>query len=388
MSELVFYPAIKNVDPILSPILSKFRQTNPGFTCETPFEIYNDQKNPLFKISSIEALMGKSDILRVVQNDQKKPPDDRVYTYGEDFVHGISCVQGSNQKRKSMFFTRRGFQMYLMTSRGDISNLFRKFLLVVLDELHSKGTARLDDALRATEEKYVAEIQSISNRLSHANELLEKEQIRRLEVETALSEAEIAADQLTMLNAHQLSQIKRAHEYSINMEEDFPSSKEEELRLLKQKYLKVVRVHVVPYEKIKQPSRDPTPAPVNGKPKNRIYEYMTQEKIRELGLDESSSEDEFEVPCGVREYNYNAFSYHNPPDLDEVCYYSLALTKKPPNAHTHVGDLYVADQAHYNYLKEYLEKMCSTPIKGVFATTFTEMEEKLREKFIKSARAE
>lgn len=403
---LEFYPLIENVDPIISPILARFTSDNPNFTCEKSLEIYNNSDNPLFKISSIEILMGKTDILRVIRSDQKLPANDRMYTQGEDFVYGMSYShEGSNYKRKGMFFTRRGFQIYLMTSRGDISNLFRKFLLVVLDELHTKGFVKNAEALRITEEKYRAEIKNINERFTYIKESLEHEQIKRKEAEDQLAESGIIADKLMMITGHQKKQIQLAHEYNQNMEADFPASKEVELRILKMKYLRTIRVYLVPYEKIVRAQKEPAAAAKPSKAKNRIYEYMSKEKVEELGLDDSSSDDgasdyESNPACGIQpardpshardyvcEYDYSSFGLSYPPDPNDSYYYAISPTKKlSTSLGIHVADLYVSNSEHYAGLKEYLIENCSTSVRGVFMTTLTELEEKLREVFIQRNR--
>jgi hypothetical protein len=397
MNEGQFYPAIENVDPIISPIVDRFKTANPGFTYDKKFIIYNTNEHPLFKISSIEILMGKTDIIRVIRDDQKKSIDERMYTPGDDFVYGTALVPGSNYKRRAMFFTRSGFQIYLMTSRGDVSNLFRKFLLVVLDELHTKGFVAREDAIRITEEKYKEEIQAITNRLEQTSKVLENEQLKRQEVEAHLVEAEITANQLTIIAGHQEKQLHSAREYTRNMEEDFPSSKEDELRILKMKYLRVIRVYLVPYEKLKKPAEKKQVK--KRKPKNKIYEYLSAAKVEEFGLDDTSSDDELNDHCElnmveskrhgpVLSYTYDMFSTSNPPDFNDAYYYTISATKKlSVRLGIHIGNLYVSSQEHYDGLKTYLMENCPTPIRGVFITSFHEMEDKLRELFIQSNRA-
>lgn len=403
-STLTIYSPIGNVDPIITPILTKFRDAHPEFECDKKFEIYNSESNPLFKVSSVETLMGKMNIRQVILDDQKHPFDQRLYTPTEHFVYGMSYTkEGSNFKSKSMFFTRRGFQIYLMTSRGDISNLFRNFLLVVLDELHTKGVVTRNDALRITEEKYKKEIQMITNRLEHANKLVEKEQLKRIEVEETLTETEIINNSLSMMAAHQKNQLKQAHEYSANMNEDFPENQAEELRILKQKYLRTVRVYLVPFEKVKKASNgkkvDKKVEKKKNKPENKIYQHMSRERVAELGLDDSSS-DESESDdddddtasthyTGVKtkdyvcEYDYSEFGIISPPDADTIYYYTISPTKKlSTKLGIHIGDLYVSDSVHYNMLKAYLIENCTTSIKGVFLVSFAEMESKLREMFV------
>ena len=400
MNDLPFYPAIENVDPIISPIVDRFKATNPGFTYDKKFVIYNTDANPLFKVSAIETLMGKTDILRVIRDDQKKPAEERMYTQGDDFVYGVSATIGSNYKRRGMFFTRSGFQIYLMTSRGDISNLFRKFLLVVLDELHTKGYVARDEAIRMTEEKYREEIQAIEDRLARTSKVLEDEQIRRQTAEEQLVESEIAATQLTIIAGHQKKQLHSAHEYTKNMEEDFPSSKEDELRILKMKYLRVIRVYLVPYEKVKKPSkivalRTPKKKASSQPARKKIYEYLSAEKVEEFGLDDSSDDDIQYIPAEsaeghdveVSQYTYDVFSLGTPPESSESHYYTISATKKlSAKLGVHVGDLYISSQDHYDGLKSYLIENCGTCIKGVFAVSFGEMEEKLREVFIQQNR--
>lgn len=384
MSQLQLYEPIKDVDPIISPIVAKFRESNPEFKETKKLRIYNTTENPLFKLHDVEILLGKKNIGKVIRDDQKKPKDEQMYIEGKDYTYG-NILSENGYKRKSMFFTRRGFQIYLMTSRGDISNLFRNFLLVVLEELSMNGHVTLQKALKKTEEKYKAEIAKISGRLSHLNIVLEKEQLLRQETEEHLAEVEIVRDDLKIVSEYQKRQLLQAKEYQENMEEDFPNSKEDELRLLKRRYMRPLRVYLVPYEKVQRAMKRPRKKKIK-KPKNRIYEYLSKAKVKELGLDDSSSDEEDQlVPMDsfVMEYDYKLYGVLHPPHKDDTYYYTISPSKKlAKSLGIYVGDIYITDADHYDGLKNYLIENCSTPLKGAFITTLGEMEEKLREIFI------
>lgn len=383
MSELIFYQPTKEVDSIIAPMIEKFKESAPEYINRDIMPpTYGTPANPLFRMSDISILLGKKNIKKVLADDQKKPEEERFYKLGKDFVYGLALAKNKS-KRKALFFTRRGFHVYLMTSRGDISNLFRNFLIVVLEELHEKGMVTRNEAIRITNEKHKEEIARIENRLSHTNLLLEKEQLCRLETERFLRETEIDRDTLKIISEHHKRKVEIAKEYQKNMTEDFPNDKEDELRILKRKFLKPVHIYLVPFEKVQKAIKKPKNKKNSKKKKGKIYEYLTVVQIKELGLEESSDEEEESKDTFVVEYDYSLYGALHKPHPDDSMYYTISQSKNlSSRLGIHVGDFYIAGKEHYNQIIKYLMDTCSTPLKGVFLVSIGEIEEKTREIFI------
>lgn len=378
---LIFYEPTKEVDEIISPMIEKFKHSAPEYADKAVMPAtYNTPTNPLFKVTDIAILLGKTNLKKVLLEDQKKPKDERFYSEGKDFVHGLARnARGS--KRKALFFTRRGFYIYLMTSRGDISNLFRNFLIVVLEELHEKGMVKQEDAIRITTEKYQDEIKRIENRLSKVNLVLEKEQLLRIETEKHLEETEIDRDTLKIISEYHKKKVQEAREYQENMIDDFPTDKEDELRIMKMKYMKPVKIYLIPFEKVQRAIKKPKKRKKN--PKGKIYEYLTVAQVKELGLEESDSDSDLEEKSFVIEYDYSLFGAINPPHKSDDYYYTISQSKKLSNRlGIHVGDVYVTGKDHFEVIVKYLQEHCSTPLRGAFLTSIGEIEEKAREIFI------
>jgi prophage antirepressor-like protein len=378
-TELIFYQPTQEVDNIITPMIEKFRDSSPEFSL-TSLKAYNTSQEPLFKFSDVSVLLGKKNIRQIINEDSKKSPNDRIYTIGKDFVYGLAKSK-NGAKRRALFFTRRGFQIYLMTSRGDISNLFRNFLLVILEELHEKGIVSKNDAIRITEQRYQQEIQQIKSRLGRLNIVLEAEQKLRQEVEMCLTDTEIDRDTLKIIAAHQKKKIQTTQRYVVNMEEDFPHSKESELRILKQKYAKPVKIYLVPYEKIARSVKRKKRK--KEKKKSKIYEYLSVKKIKELGLEDSSSDEEESFENYVMEYDYSLFGHNCKPHESDSMYYTLSPTKRlSKSLGIYVDDAYITGKNQYNLFVNYAKKTCSTSVVGVFLISLGEIHEKFREIFI------
>jgi len=380
---LPFYAPTNGVDPIISPMIVKFQEASPEFANKAIMPAtYNTPRNPLFKVTDISILLGKKNVRQVLLEDQKKPVDDRFYTLDKDFTYGMARNK-NGAKRRALFFTRRGFHIYLMTSRGDISNLFRNFLIVVLEELHEKGMVTHSNAVKITTEKYQDEIQKIENRLSNINLVLEREQNLRIEAEQCLQETEIDRDTLKIISEHHKRKVEIAIEYQENMTEDFPNAKEDELTILKEKYMKVVKLYVVPFEKVQRAVKKPRRSRKK-KARGKIYEYLTVAQVKELGFEESDSEEEDEKDTPfVIEYDYSLFGKLHKPHPDDSMYYTLSPSKNiSKRLGVYVDRVFISDKNHYDNLIKYLNTNCGTPLNGAFLTSINEIKDKLREIFI------
>jgi hypothetical protein len=381
---LEYYKPTNDIDPIIAPLVTKFKESRPEFADKNLLPLaYNTPENPLFKVTDAEILLRKKNIRQIINEDQKNLEDERMYLIDRDFVYGMA-KNAKGSKRRTLFFTRRGFQIYLMSSKGDISNLFRNFLMVVLDELREKGFVSRDNAIKITEEKYKEDIQKISHRLDHVNLVLEQEQLMRIETEKHLEETEIDRDTLIIISEHHKKKVQLAHEYQENMTEDFPNSKEDELNILKKLHLKPVRVYLVPFEKVQTAIKKPKSR--KQKKKHELSAYFSAAKIKELGLE--SSDDEDEKPADfIIEYDYTMYGILYKPHPDDVMYFTLSPSKKlATRLGIYVHDLRISGKPHYDALIHYLRENCSTPLTGAFLTTLREMEDKLREIFIKQNR--
>lgn len=381
------YELVPDADPIISPIVEKFREEEPDFEC-TDLQIYNTQEEPLFKISDVEKLLGKTNIGKVIRDDLKRKDKRRIYREGRDFVKGYPISKETKRKRITLFFTRRGLQIYLMTSRGDIATLFREFLLVVLDELARNGEVKLRKALAITEEKYKMEIGLITERLEHTTQVLEEEQLKLQETSEKLEIAEIDRDSLEMVNEYQKKKIKESEQYQLNYLEEFSSNKHEELDLMKKKYMRPIHVYLVEPEKVKK-AKNRKPKKKKSKKKDKLLKYLTEEQIKELGLEESDEESDMEqikieqldnIPL---EYNTSIYGSLHCPPMEDTFYFTLSFSAKIcTTLGLYIKDFYVSDRKHYDKLIEYLRTSCPTRLKAVFETSLADIDEKLREIFI------
>jgi hypothetical protein len=381
---LVYYQPTNEADAVIAPLIAKFMENSSSLeNCIFNLMPYNSGKNPLFKVSDAEILLQKTNIRQTIDRDQKKPVDERAFTLGEHFVYGLA-LSTNNAKRKTLFFTVDGFETYLMMSYGSVSNLYRKFVLVIMRELRQNGVVTLENAIKKTEQKYEKEIYDVKDMLTHTTKVLALEQSKRVEVENFLIETEIDRDSLKIISEHHRKKVQNAIEYQKNLSEDFPNNKEDELKILKQKYLNTLKIYIVPFEKVQKAIKKPRKF-VNKltKPKNKIYKYLSAAKVKELGLDESSDEEKDVENVFVLEYDYSMFGTLHKPHSDDQYYYTISMSKNlSTRLGIYVGDLYITGKEHFDELISYLIENCETPLKGAFTTSISELEDKVREIFI------
>ena len=381
---LVYYEPTNEADSVINPLIAKFMESSTTAN-QITFSLtpYNNGANPLFKVSDAETLLQKTNIRQTIDRDQKKPFDERAFILGEHFIYGLA-LSTNNSKRKTLFFTIDGFETYLMMSYGNVSNLYRKFVLVVMRELRQNGVVTLENAVKKTEQKYQKEINEVNQMLSHTVQVLALEQSKRSEIETFLIETEIDRDSLKIISEHNRKKVELAIEYQNNFTEDFPNNKEDELTILKQKFLKPLKIYIVPFEKVHDAIRKPKKSnkPKN-KPKNKIYEYLSAAKVKELGLDDSSDDGKDSADLFVLEYDYSMFGTLNKPHPDDQYYYTISMSKNlSTRLGIYVGDLYITGKEHFDELISYLRENCETPLCGAFTTSISELEDKVREIFI------
>jgi hypothetical protein len=380
---LVYYQPTSEADAVINPLIAKFMENSPGVD-QLNFNLtpYNSGKNPIFKVSDAESLLQKTNIRQTIDRDQKKSIDERAFTLGEHFVYGLA-LSSNNSKRKTLFFTVDGFETYLMMSYGKVSNLYRKFVLVVMRELRQTGMVTLENAIKKTEKLYKKEIQEVNKMLTHTNKVLAIEQSKRFEAETFLIETEIDRDSLKIISEHHRRKVHKAMEYQDNLTEDFPSNKEDELNILKKKYLKPLKIYIIPFEKVQKEIKNTRSYKKSKKPKNKIYKYLSAAKVKELGLDDSSDDEKNSVDSFVLEYDYSMFGTLHKPHPDDQYYYTISMSKNLSNRiGIYVGDLYITGKEHFDELVSYLKENCETPLRGTFTISITELEDKVREIFI------
>jgi hypothetical protein len=385
---LIYYQPTNEADSIIAPLIANFMK-NSSSPDKTNFILtpYNSGENPLFKVSDAEILLQKTNIRQILDKDQKKPVDERAFTLGEHFVYGLA-LSTNNSKRKTLFFTIDGFETYLMMSYGNVSNLYRKFVLVVMRELRLNGMVTLENAIKQTAQRYQKEIQDVNQMLTHTNQVLALEQSKRVEVENFLIETEIDRDSLKIISEHHRIKVQKAIEYQNNLSDDFPNSKEDELNILQRKFLKPLKIYIVPFEKVQKALKKPWL--FNNKlkkPKNKIYEYLSAAKVKELGLDDSSDDERDPTDSFVLEYDYSMFGTLHKPHPDDQYYYTISMSKNlSTRLGIYVGDLYITGKEHFDELISYLRENCETPLRGSFTISITELEDKVREIFIKQNR--
>lgn len=380
---LIYYKPTNEADSVIAPLIAKFME-NASSPDKTNFNLtpYNSGKNPLFKVTDAEILLQKTNIRQTIDKDQKKPVNERAFTLGEHFVYGLA-LSTNNSKRKTLFFTVDGFETYLMMSYGKVSNLYRKFVLVVMRELRQTGMVTLENAIKKTEKRYQKEIQEVNQMLTHTTQVLALEQSKRVEVENFLIETEIDRDSLKIISEHHRRKVQKAIEYQENLAEDFPNNKEDELTILRQKYLKPLKIYIVPFEKVQKAIEKPQISKKLKNPKNKIYEYLSAAKVKELGLDESSDDEKDPIDSFVLEYDYSMFGTLHKPHPDDQYYYTISMSKNlSTRLGIYVGDLYITGKEHFDELISYLKGNCETPLRGAFTISITELEDKVREIFI------
>ena len=368
MSELVLYTHFKEADSIIDPLINKFKESNEYNLIDNKQLVlitYNNAENPLFKVNDVCTLLNKKNIRQVIVEDQTKPIHERIYTQDKDFVYGL-CNSSDNSVRRTLFFTRRGFYIYLMTSRGDISNIFRNFLLIILEELHEKGLITKENALMLTKERHGEEIAKIEMRLQEINNKLIAERESRQHIEEKL-------DTISYENLTYKKRIETVYEYHENMLSDFPDTKETELQLLKKLYMKPLYVYINAYS----PKITKTP---KEKSVSKIHSYLSSEDIKRLNLEES--EDDFTPPQlhFVPQIKVENFKLNAPPPLDDEFYYSLSLSKKPTKHLVHIS--YVINKEHYENVLQFLNKNCKIE-DDIFLVSLNEIENKIQELLIK-----
>jgi hypothetical protein len=385
---LIYYHPTNEADSIIAPLMAKFME-NYSSPDKTNLNLtpYNSGENPLFKVSDAEILLQKTNIRQILDKDQKKPIDERAFTLGEHFVYGLA-LSTNNSKRKTLFFTIDGFETYLMMSYGNVSNLYRKFVLVVMRELRLNGAVTLENAIKQTEQRYQKEIRVVNQMLTHTTHILALEQSKRLEVENFLIETEIDRDSLKIISEHHRRKVQKAIEYQNNLSDDFPNSKEDELNILQKKFLKPLKIYIVPFEKVQKALKKPLLFNNKSKKaKNKIYEYLPAAKVKELGLDDSSDDERDTADSFILEYDYSMFGTMHKPHPDDQYYYTISMSKNlSTRLGIYVGDLYITGKEHFDELISYLRENCETPLRGSFTISITELEDKVREIFIKQNR--
>lgn len=380
---LLYYQPTNDADSIINPLIAKFMESSSNKElCNFNLIPYNSVANPLFKVSDAEILLQKTNIRQTIDRDQKKPIEEQAFTLGIHFVYGLS-LSNNNSKRKTLFFTIDGFETYLMMSYGTVSNLYRKFVLVVMRELRNTGMTTLENAIKKTEQMYQKEIQDVNQMLTHTNKILELEQTKRASIENFLIETEIDRDSIKIISEHHRKKVQKAIEYQNNLSDDFPNSKEDELNILKKKYLISLKIYIVPFEKVQNACKKPAISKNPKKHKSKIYEYLSAAKVKELGLDESSEDERETENSFVLEYDYNMFGVLHKPHSDDQYYYTVSMSKNlSTRLGIYVGDLYITGKEHFDELISYLTENCGTPLKGAYTTCISELEDKVREIFI------
>ncbi len=376
-------------DPIVNEVIRQFQDKYDGFEA-VELNIFGTETSPLFRIKDVEKILRKTGIRQALRSDKKNKRENQIYRFGFDYIKAKAQVVGDID-RSTLFFTRDGLYRYLMTSRGEISNIFREFLLGVIDQLMSKGYATMSQSVENLEYRLKQKTKS----WEEIKRLKDKAEKKNYELIKTVNELEIEIDGNKIWSNSLAKEISRL---SIAVEEGYDDDHQISLenKLMKEKYMKKLYVFIVDPHKIDSKSAAIEKTKAKKKlaklPKKKlgIEDYISTDRLHEL-LGESSSsdettDDEFDMESSNHiNYSCEQFKFCK-PIKSEYYYYtvSFALLK----THEYVFDLYVTDFAQVKRFKEYMGKKFKTPLPNIFEVSFDEMEIALRKDFIKFEESE
>lgn len=141
-----------DADPIIGEILEKYKSAYGDEFTLSELNIYGSKDVQLFKISDIEKILDMSNIRKLLISDKKNDIRFRIYTEDEDYIKA-KVKNDSGKINVTVFFTKSGLYKYLITSQGLISNIFRNFLIKILDRLVTGGNLTLTHTIDELKDK-------------------------------------------------------------------------------------------------------------------------------------------------------------------------------------------------------------------------------------------
>jgi prophage antirepressor-like protein len=359
--------AFNSAGTIMEQIMHECQRQDPGFSVEHPITVFGDAKNPLFCVKDLEIALGKKSIRHTVRSDAKREAASRMYNIDEDYKR-VLVLYG--KPRRMMCFTRRGLYKYIMTSRGVVSNMFRNFLLIVLEKLFENQVVTLEESVA----EFRRQIEEERQQVSAAQERLGYTMAQYGNAKRAQHQAEMNMFRLQV----QLQQEReRVGHLAAALEDDvdeFAPNHRVELDAMRRIYMKTAFVCLEKSDTLQR------------RQAARMKKKKKEEK--ELGFD--LSDPEFADIVGHMTLEFEdldddeLFSIHNPPPELEHYYYSIRTTK--PKTKLMVAEVFYQNKAHLDELKSYLAQTAATPEKDIYHTSLMDIRSKLSELFMRRNR--
>lgn len=226
----------------------------------TDIKVFNSQTQPLVLARDVGILMGISHINTIIK---KFDENEKVIGY----------IKLPNGKIKKMnFLTRNGIYRAFLTSRSKLSKVFRNFIYTLLDHMILHETEKLKQIInqfqRDNPEIIKESIQELNENyikykklyeLENKEKLIWQNKAENINLEKLIIERE--RDELDIINLHNEAELyiikNQKNEYLNNFKmlksqlqitEYKDATMEDELHLLKTKYLKEIQIYIVlPY---------------------------------------------------------------------------------------------------------------------------------------------
>ena len=297
-------------------------------------KLYNTNTEPLFIARDIGVLLGVSNINTTIKN----------YTCEEKIEGYIETYD--KPKKKVMFLTRHGLYRLLFNNKTSLSNIFRKFVYKLLDDVIKHNTEKVLSILNEiTREDPTLISESITEMHQNVNKykaLYELEQQERmkyysknLELNNERNELklekmfqEIKIDELSKQNDFMISKINSAYEYD---------DTESIVNILKHKYMKKVGISMV----------NP----------NLVLQILEREKNNEdfdFNFEKTQIYDPYVKLFEFVKKFKNESIYKN-----EIMYLHLSFNPKDDcEKYTHITNVYVYDKNKYSELIDTMLEEC------------------------------